>query len=70
MTCDLIVHCKHSNCRLNYKNSFVNLDSVLKCNKMPVMHIKYISARAIVHCKLYCDIFSLFYSVKGTQWVN
>ena len=29
---DLIVHCSHSNCRLNCSHAFVNLDSVLKCN--------------------------------------
>ena len=30
--CDLIVHCSRSNCRLNCRHAFVNLDSVLKCN--------------------------------------
>ena len=37
--CDLIVHCSNSICRLNCRHAFVNLDSVLKCNVVLVVHI-------------------------------
>ena len=68
---DKIVHCSHSNCRLNCRHAFVNLDSVLKCNVASASgaceNIFSQSYLSITSCIVM--FFHINYPFEGTQWI-